>query len=1107
MISLARFSIRRPKVALAAWLVIAAVLALIGLGVSNTLSPSVTIVPGTQSARAEKLANATFGPTQLVPILLEGPKAQLNRQGPELVAALARRPHTRVLSAWDAGSASAGLRASATAAMIVVSVDRSEANVVRHDQPQIESLVSRRITAPVTSFITGQPAIDRALTDASLSSLRRTELMALGILFVLLLIGLRAPVAALLVTAVGAISTLSGFGEVALLGHVITLDPVGVALGSMTGLALGVGFALLILDRFHREELAPGMNPGDAATAAIRELETTGRTVLIAGSGIALSLALVAIVGPTQLMVSLGTGMLACALFATGAAVVVMPAALVLLGRRIDILRFPAPGPLARAWSRLVDGGGWVTRHAASVGFAATVLLAALAVPAFALRSGPPDVTQLPAAAKARIAFEEVSRVMGPGWATPYNVIVVARNRPITTPALLASIDRFETQIAHDTTVFSVDGPGAINSTSDQLKTFGPQLRHSAKISDQSKTQLLGLIKGLGQAGTGSTQLQSGLATAASGASQLRGGSGTAQSGAGQLHAGLAQAKAGSATLAAGLNAALSGAQALKTGASQALTGSTQLLQGIGLAQGPAGASLPALKLLSLVTASTSAALMAAPARAQAAAGEITAALSAVQSMTVDKADPRYQAAVSALQQAGNAATSLSGTITTAAGSASTAKGLAGTIAFQAPGLVAALNMLHGGASQLQSGLSKLREGNSQLATGIGKLSGGGGQLTSGLSQLTAGAGALQTGLGQLTNGTGQLASGLTGGVGPAGDLSAGLGTMQAAVIKARGQIPSTKALEALERESPGIFSSGYFVLSAVAGAQSAQRNAAGFTINLLRGGTAGQIIVVSDYKSSDPRSEALGTRLDTLGATFAKRNNLQLAVGGPAGSLGDLTSVTRSRVPLDIAILAIAMALVLGLATRAVLLPAIATVFSLLVAGSTFGVLQLLFGGSNPPLGGPGHMDPMSIIGIFSVVFAITITYSALLLMRTREAYLTAGPSEDPVHVGLRETAAAATGAGLVMVAALIPFATTDLVNVRAFGIGVALAILLDTTIVRPVLLPAAITVLGPLGWWPTKTPATPAPLPLGSDSGPPSLPAQPPPPAQPPTPIGASR
>ena len=93
-----------------------------------------------------------------------------------------------------------------------------------------------------------------------------------------------------------------------------------------------------------------------------------------------------------------------------------------------------------------------------------------------------------------------------------------------------------------------------------------------------------------------------------------------------------------------------------------------------------------------------------------------------------------------------------------------------------------------------------------------------------------------------------------------------GLGTMQAAVVKARGQIPSTKDLETLEKQSPGMFSSGYFVLAAVEGAQPADRNAATFTINLLRGGTAGQIVVVSKYKGNDARSEALGTRARQAG-------------------------------------------------------------------------------------------------------------------------------------------------------------------------------------------------------------------------------------------------
>jgi predicted RND superfamily exporter protein len=125
--------------------------------------------------------------------------------------------------------------------MLVVSVDRPQRDVVRYDEPQIESLVSGQITTPVRAFITGQPSIDRGEKDASLSNLRRDELIAVGILLVLLLIGLRAPIAALLVTAVGAVSVLAGFGEVALLGRVLRLDPVGVAAGTMTGLALAVG--------------------------------------------------------------------------------------------------------------------------------------------------------------------------------------------------------------------------------------------------------------------------------------------------------------------------------------------------------------------------------------------------------------------------------------------------------------------------------------------------------------------------------------------------------------------------------------------------------------------------------------------------------------------------------------------------------------------------------------------------------------------------------------------------------------------------------------------------------------------------------------------------
>ena len=80
MTSLAQLSSRRPKSTLAAWVVAAVALSLIGFGVAKTLSPSVNVVSGTESARAQALATAKSGPSQLTPILLAGPKASLDRQ-------------------------------------------------------------------------------------------------------------------------------------------------------------------------------------------------------------------------------------------------------------------------------------------------------------------------------------------------------------------------------------------------------------------------------------------------------------------------------------------------------------------------------------------------------------------------------------------------------------------------------------------------------------------------------------------------------------------------------------------------------------------------------------------------------------------------------------------------------------------------------------------------------------------------------------------------------------------------------------------------------------------------------------------------------------------
>ncbi|HLJ01967.1 MAG TPA: hypothetical protein VKT31_00925, partial [Solirubrobacteraceae bacterium] len=172
MISLAKFSMRRPKLALSTWLVIAVVLSIIGLGGASSISPQVTTTRGTESYKAQQLAEQKFGPTQLLPILLEGPKAQLDRAGPNLVRLLVKQPYTRALSAWDGGSAASSLRPSPTAAMIVVAVNRSEKQTVSTSLPEVKRLVAQTVRAPLRAYVSGQATIDQAMKDSSVSTLR-----------------------------------------------------------------------------------------------------------------------------------------------------------------------------------------------------------------------------------------------------------------------------------------------------------------------------------------------------------------------------------------------------------------------------------------------------------------------------------------------------------------------------------------------------------------------------------------------------------------------------------------------------------------------------------------------------------------------------------------------------------------------------------------------------------------------------------------------------------------------------------------------------------------------------------------------------------------------
>ena len=282
-----------------------------------------------------------------------------------------------------------------------------------------------------------------------------------------------------------------------------------------------------------------------------------------------------------------------------------------------------------------------MTRWAIPAGAIATALLVALALPVSNLKTGPPDVTMLPASTQARQDFERVAAVMGLGWPTPFGIVVVLDEAADHDARdVEASSMRYQVSLAKDTRVDWSSARAPSWRRAVDLKALPKGLASSSKLLKGGKKDLGKLQSGLGQAGAGAVQLRSGLAAAAAGAGKLQSGSGAAGAGAGKLHAGLGQARAGALKISAGLQDALVGATALKNGSAAALAGSEKLAGGIGQAAKPVQAGLPVFRGLAADVNSASTTVTAANGAAQATTNQIDAALAQLRSMTTGKSDP-----------------------------------------------------------------------------------------------------------------------------------------------------------------------------------------------------------------------------------------------------------------------------------------------------------------------------------------------------------------------------------------------------------------------------------------------------------------------------------
>ncbi len=193
--------------------------------------------------------------------------------------------------------------------------------------------------------------------------------------------------------------------------------------------------------------------------------------------------------------------------------------------------------------------------------------------------------------------------------------------------------------------------------------------------------------------------------------------------------------------------------------------------------------------------------------------------------------------------------------------------------------------------------------------------------------------------------------------------------------------------------------------------------------------------------------------------------------VGGDPAERRDYFALIGDWLPIVIAFVLALSFVLLTLAFRSIVVPLTAILVNLLSVGAAYGLLVLVFQeGLGASLFGFGEVDRIEAwvpVFLFSVLFGLSMDYQVFLLSRIRERYTSSGDTTDAITFGVGSTARLITGAALIIVVVFAGFAAGELVSFQQMGFGVAVALLVDATIVRSVVIPAAMGLLEQRNWY----------------------------------------
>jgi RND superfamily putative drug exporter len=227
---------------------------------------------------------------------------------------------------------------------------------------------------------------------------------------------------------------------------------------------------------------------------------------------------------------------------------------------------------------------------------------------------------------------------------------------------------------------------------------------------------------------------------------------------------------------------------------------------------------------------------------------------------------------------------------------------------------------------------------------------------------------------------------------------------------------------------------------------------------------TGGEVATVVAFPTTSPQDEKTAELVERLRddvlPPLERRTGATFLVGGATAAAIDFTDTVIARMPLFLAVVVGLSALLLTAVFRSVLIPLKAALLNLLTIGAALGAVTLAFEPSGP-------IESFLPVMTFAIVFGLSMDYEVFLVARMHEEWEGSGDARQSVDVGLATTGRVITAAGAIMIVVFGAFLLSPERMLREFGLGLAVAILIDAFVVRCLIVPAVMSLLGRRAWW----------------------------------------